>query len=62
MGVEAIEIATFIEVYNDTEGYPSIADAAKSLGISVKTVRNKAGFYGPWQRMTRKRQSSFFAV
>lgn len=37
-------IDTFIEAYNDTEKYHSIADVAKFLGISIKTVRNKAGF------------------
>jgi len=38
------DITQFIAIYNDVEGYPSIADVADALGISVKTVRNKAGF------------------
>jgi hypothetical protein len=38
------DIITFIEIYNDTDNYPSIADVAKALDISIKTVRNKAGF------------------
>lgn len=43
MGVEAAtDIATFIEIYNDTENYPSIADVAEATGTSIKTVRNKA--------------------
>lgn len=33
----------FIAIYNDTENYPAIADVAEALGISIKTVRNKAG-------------------
>ena len=38
------DIEQFIEVYNDLDKYPSIADVAKVLGISIKTVRNKAGY------------------
>ena len=38
------DVQQFIEVYNDLAKYPSIADVAKVLGISIKTVRNKAGF------------------
>lgn len=37
------DFGDFIRVYNDTESYPSIADVAEALGISPKTVRNKAG-------------------
>lgn len=37
------DFGEFIRVYNDIEGYPSIADVAQALEISVKTVRNKAG-------------------
>lgn len=37
-------VADFIAAYNDIEKYPTIADVAKVFGISVKTVRNKAGF------------------
>lgn len=32
----------FVSAFNDTEKYPSIADLATALGISIKTVRNKA--------------------
>jgi hypothetical protein len=38
------DVQEFISVYNDLERYPSTADVAKVLGISIKTVRNKAGF------------------
>ena len=34
----------FVEAFNDLDKYPSVADVAKVLGISIKTVRNKAGF------------------
>lgn len=37
-------IEEFVEAYNDLDKYPSVADVAKVLGISIKTVRNKAGF------------------
>ena len=37
------EMSEFIAVYNDHETYPSMADVAEALGISIKTVRNKAG-------------------
>jgi len=37
------EMSEFIKVYNDHETYPSMADVAEALGISIKTVRNKAG-------------------
>jgi len=33
----------FIEVYNDLETYPTLADVASELDVSIKTVRNKAG-------------------
>lgn len=39
------DLAQFIEVYNDTENYPSVADVAEALGIAIKTVRNKASFF-----------------
>ena len=38
------DVEQFIEVYNDLDKYPSVADVAKVFGISLKTVRNKAGF------------------
>lgn len=34
---------TFADVYNDVEGFPSLKHVAAELGISVKTVRNRAG-------------------
>lgn len=43
MAIET-DLTEFIEIYNDTENYPSVADVAEALGISIKTVRNKAGF------------------
>lgn len=38
------EIKQFTEAYNDLEKFPSVADVAEHFGISIKTVRNKAGF------------------
>jgi hypothetical protein len=38
------DLARFLEVHNDLVNFPTIADVAKELGISIKTVRNKAGF------------------
>ena len=38
------DLKRFIEAYNDLETYPTLADVAKHLGSSIKTVRNKAGF------------------
>jgi hypothetical protein len=38
------EMSRFIEVYNDLESYPTMADVAMELEISIKTIRNKAGF------------------
>lgn len=43
MAIET-DISKFIGVYNDTESYPSVADVAEALDITIKTVRNKAGF------------------
>lgn len=40
---QAKNVADFLLVYNDQETYPTISDVAKKLGISIKTVRNKAG-------------------
>jgi hypothetical protein len=37
------EISDFIKTYNDIVNFPAIADVAEALGISIKTVRNKAG-------------------
>lgn len=37
-------VAEFIAAYNNLEKFPTIADVAKEFGISIKTVRNKAGF------------------
>jgi hypothetical protein len=34
----------FVRIYNDLEKYPALADVALALDISIKTVRNKAGF------------------
>ncbi|OYV37533.1 MAG: hypothetical protein B7Z80_12610 [Rhodospirillales bacterium 20-64-7] len=40
---EAAKQEDFLSIYNDTSFYPTIADVATKLGISIKTVRNKAG-------------------
>lgn len=40
----AADLKQFLEVYNDLATFPSVADVASELGISIKTVRNKAGF------------------
>lgn len=37
------DMLRFVAVYNDVENYPAIADVATELGITIKTVRNKAG-------------------
>lgn len=37
------ETPDFLAIYNDLEKYPTIADVATHLGVSIKTVRNKAG-------------------
>ena len=39
------DISSFIAVYNDLEKYPTIADVAEVLEVSIKTVRNKAGAF-----------------
>lgn len=33
---------TFIEIYNDNETYPTLADVATATGLSYQTVRNKS--------------------
>lgn len=38
------DLSRFISVYNDLTNYPTMHDVAKELGISIKTIRNKAGF------------------
>ncbi|WKZ86369.1 hypothetical protein N5B55_05285 [Ralstonia pickettii] len=38
------DLSRFISVYNDLANFPTMYDVANELGISVKTVRNKAGF------------------
>lgn len=38
------ELDEFIQVFNDLTNYPTITDVALTLGISVKTIRNKVGF------------------
>ena len=38
------DISKFLETYNDTESFPTIADVAAAVGTSIKTVQNKAGF------------------
>ena len=37
------DISKFLETYNDTESFPTIADVAAAVGTSIKTVQNKAG-------------------
>jgi hypothetical protein len=39
------DFTRFVEVFNDLEQFPTAADVAGELGISIKTVRNKAGSY-----------------
>lgn len=34
----------FLEVYNDLENFPTLADVAAELDIGFKTIRNKVGF------------------
>jgi len=41
---EKPDVSNFIATYNDTENYPTVSDVAEALGISIKTIRNKAGF------------------
>lgn len=38
------DLQRFIATWNDIEAFPTLADVANALGISIKTVRNKAGF------------------
>ncbi len=38
------DISNFVAIYNDTERYETLAEVAEALGVSIKTVRNKAGF------------------
>lgn len=37
-------VKDFIRIYNDLENYPTLSSVADELGISIKTVTNKAGF------------------
>ena len=39
-----VDLNAFIEAWNDTKSYPTIADVAEVCGITPKTARNKAGF------------------
>lgn len=41
--MQASDIQKFIEIYNDLENYPTKHEVAEALGISIKTVDNKAG-------------------
>ena len=41
---KVVDVENFIDIYNDTENYPTLSDVAKVLSISIKTVTNKAGF------------------
>lgn len=34
----------FIAVWNDLDTYPTLAEVASALGVTIKTARNKAGF------------------
>jgi len=38
------DLQRFVEVYNDLESFHTLADVSNELDISIKTVRNKAGF------------------
>lgn len=38
------DINQFIQIWNDLENYPTVADVADAFDISIKTARNKAGF------------------
>jgi hypothetical protein len=44
MKIDADTLSNFANIYNDTKKYPSLDDVARELKLSVKTVRNKAGF------------------
>src|SRR3569832_1830985 len=39
-----VDINQFIQVWNDLEKFPTVADVAEEFSISIKTARNKAGF------------------
>lgn len=41
---KVVDVSEFISIYNDVSNYPTMADIAKVLDISIKTVTNKAGF------------------
>jgi hypothetical protein len=41
---KVVDVSEFISIYNDIDNYPTMADIARTLGISIKTVANKAGF------------------
>jgi hypothetical protein len=44
VGVIPADHGRFLAVYNDRDTYPTVADVERALGISAKTIRNKAGF------------------
>ncbi|PZR92233.1 MAG: hypothetical protein DI537_13680 [Stutzerimonas stutzeri] len=39
---DPVSIQRFVEVYNDKESYPVLADVALELGLSYQTIRNRA--------------------
>jgi hypothetical protein len=39
---DPVTVERFVEVYNDREAYPLLADVALELGLSYQTIRNKA--------------------
>ena len=41
---KVVDVSEFISIYNDVSNYPTMADIARVLDISIKTVTNKAGF------------------
>lgn len=41
---KVVDVSEFISIYNDVSNYPTMADIARVLNISIKTVTNKAGF------------------
>lgn len=41
---KVVDVSEFISIYNDIANYPTMADIARVLDISIKTVANKAGF------------------
>jgi hypothetical protein len=41
---KVVDVSEFISIYNDIANYPTMADIARTLDISIKTVANKAGF------------------